>query len=412
MIEDALRDTFAARAAGDPSPDAAERALARADLAIAGAARARRRHLLGTTLAGVVVLAIASALTLQALDSGPGRPMYSTNDLAGPPRIGSPSPAATGLANGGASPTNTAPMPIEVVSGGEIYTEGKSQGHFTLPDKGGPSTISRAYRTSDGYLVVVELPDLAQQLLLLDKGGNSSVLLRSAAAIAVSSTGDKVAWRAGDDMSVADRQPDKPALGQPFTTKAPQLGAPVSFLGANVVLGRSKADGGGLDAFDLWYPARTYSATWDESVVRTFGTRPDGSAMYAQVRDATDPTKICLALLVPAAPFKVTAKSCGVPEPAVVGGGVSPDGRWLAYPVASAAQIAMLDLKQAFSGGAPKPQVWNLKTASVRTVWLNPNALVVDTGGKFVTLDPNQPTKQEQAAGSSTGKVLIEPLQT
>jgi hypothetical protein len=411
MIEDALRDTFAARAAGGPPPDAAERALARAELAIVGAMRVRRRHQLGTALAGVVVLAIASTVTLQVLYTGSGRPTYSVSDQALPPRVGSTSPAATGPANGGASPTNTAPLPIEVVSGGEIFTEGKSQVHLTLPVNGGPSTISRAYRIRDGYLVVEELPNLAQRLLLLDKAGNSWELLKSAAAIAVSSTGDKVAWRTGDDMSVADRQPDKPALGQPFTTKAPQLGAPVSFLGANVVVGRSKADGSGLDAFDLWYPTRNYTESWDESVVRTFGTRPDGSAMYAQVRDATDPTKICLALLVPAQPFKVSAKSCGVPEPAGAGGGVSPDGRWLAYPVATVAQIAMLDLKQVFSG-TPKPQVWNLKTASARTVWLSPNALVVDTGGKFVTLDPNQPTKQEPAAGSSTGKVLIEPLQT
>ena len=212
-------------------------------------------------------------------------------------------------------------------------------------------------------------------------------------------------------MSVAGRQPDKPTLNDQFTIKAPPLSFPAAFLGANVVFARSKAAGGGVDAFDLWYPDHVggYTENWDTTIVRTFGERVDGGALYAQVRDGTDASKICIALLVPAAPFKVTAKTCGLPAPAADGGGVSPDGHWLAYPVANATQVAMFEVKDLF-GSSPKPRLWDLKTDSTRTVWLGPSSLVVDAGGTFVTLDPSQPTKAESAQGSSTGKVLIEPL--
>jgi hypothetical protein len=412
MIEEALRETFAAKVTGGPPLDGARNlAVQRAELALWRAGRVRRRQAWGTALAGVLAVAIASLAIFQAV----------RNPIVHPSASGSVGQADANLVPSAAqteggepadqSPTAAPTMPIEVVSGGEIYTEGKTEMRLPLPDKDKPAVISRAYRTTDGYLVIMARSNAVQQLLLLDKTGNSKVLLKSASSIAVSPGGDRVAWRAGDAMSVADRQPDKPALDAPLTIKAPLLSFPAAFLGTNVVLARSKAAGDGVDAFDLWYPDHVdgYTEQWDTTIVRTFGERADGSALYAQVRDGTDASKICIALLVPAQPFKVTAKTCGLPAPAVDGGGVSPDGRWLAYPVANATQVAMFDVKDLFSS-APKPRLWDLKADSARTVWLGPSSLVVDAGGTFVTLDPSQPTKAESAQGSSTGKVLIEPL--
>src|SRR5689334_17157720 len=70
MIEDALRDTFAAQAAtgtaggtGDPG----DRALAFAESAMTRAGRIRQRQAMATALAGVLAVALASLATLQVM---------------------------------------------------------------------------------------------------------------------------------------------------------------------------------------------------------------------------------------------------------------------------------------------------------------------------------------------------------
>src|SRR5262249_37594025 len=117
---------------------------------------------------------------------------------------------------------------------------------------------------------------------------------------------------------------------------------------------------------------------------------------------------MCLALLKFDQPFKIMNKICGLPIADKAGARISPDGRWLAYPVVGAKQGAILDLTSVFTGG--KPKLGNLTVPS-KAVWLKPQAFVVDNGKKFVKLDPGgQADKVETLDEDSDGVVLIEPL--
>lgn len=408
MLEDALRDTFATQATSGPA--AVGRAMA--DQAIARAVVHRRRVRAGSMLAGVMAIVITGIVTFTVVDdrrspAGPGRRPLAGGPVT-PTALTTPTPHHT---------LNASSEPLEVVANGEIYTEGGTTAHLALPAHTNGAAVRSAYHADDGYLVVTAQPDdTGQQLLLLDKGGTSKVLVDSASTIAVSDDGDKVAWRTGNTMSVADRQPDTSKLDASQSSPAPDRGVPVAFVGGDVVLGRTAQSGAGMDAYDLWYPDHqgAYEQSWDEDVLRIFGVLADGSALFAQVRDKDDATKVCLARLVPDQPFKETDRVCGLPQPAVQGGGIAPDGRFLAYPVADGSHVAIVDLQQAFKDSPQAPRTVDLGVtfdpATVRLVWLGPHSAVVDTGGSFVTIDPTQPTKVEPPQANNGGKVLVQPL--
>lgn len=408
MLEDALRETFADQVSARPSTVG----QSLADRAIARAVTHRRRTRAGTVLAGVMVLVITGVVSFNAVDvrkgpTGPGRKALAGGPVL-PTLTTEPSPTGTPVAT-------PAPEPLEVVANGEIYTEGSATAHLALPAHTNGAAVRSAYHADDGYLVVTAQPDTSQQLLLLDKGGDSKVLLNSASTIAVSGDGDKVAWREGTTMSVANRQPDTSTLAATQTAAAPDRGIPVAFVGPDVVLGRTAQSGTGMDAFDLWHPDQqsTYTQSWDEDVLRVFGVLTDGSALFAQVRPDGDADQVCVARLIPDQPFKETDRACGLPQPAPQGGGISPDGRYLVYAAADGQNVAVVDLKQVFKG-TPKARLADLGTTfdptTVRVVWLGPQTAVVNTGGSFVTVDPTQPSKVESPQANNGGKVLVQPL--
>jgi hypothetical protein len=404
MIEDALREAFAAHAGQGPQDVAGDRARTRAEAAMLRAARIRQRRAMGSALAGVLIVALVSLATFQAVTSrarSGGPSVNAASDLGESSPAVAPEPSTGGQTQPEASDS---PMPIEMVSNGEIYKEDKTTLHLSLPDKGQPESI---YKATDGYLVIVALPTTGQQLLLLDGQGNQKVLLPSVQRVVVSPSGDRVAWLVDNTVAVANRRTDKPALDDPQQITAPALSQPVAFLGANVVLSRSTPDGSGVDGFDLWYPDhKAYVPSWDPDVLRVLGPRKDGKALYAQVRSDDDST-MCLAVLLAAQPFSVTDQRCGLPLPDGVDGGISPDGHWLAYPVAGANQVAVLDLTS--QSDPAKPRLITLKAGCSRVFWVGDNSLVVDADGQFVAIDPRQ-GHQETAQGKSDGTVPIEPL--
>jgi hypothetical protein len=404
MIEDALRETFAAQAGQGPQDVVGDHARRRAEAAMLRSARIRQRRAMSSALAGVLIVALVSLATFQAVTS---RARSNAPVLNAEGDGGAPSPAVAPGASMEQSPTTTdTPMPIEMVSGGEIYKEDKTTLHLSLPDKSQPESI---YKATDGYLVIVALESTGQQLLLLDGRGNQKVLLSSVQRVVVSPSGDRVAWLIGDTLAVANRRSDQPALDQAQEIPAPAQSEPVAFIGANVVLGRTKIDGTGPDGFDLWYTDhKAYAPSWDPDVLRILGPRKDGKALYAQVRSDDDST-MCMAVLLPAQPFSITDERCGLPLPASVEGGISPDGHWLAYPVGGASQVAVLDVSSL--ADAPKPRLVNLKAGCSRVFWVGINSLVVDVAGQFVAIDPRQ-GKQETAQGKSDGTVPIEPLRS
>jgi hypothetical protein len=404
MIEDALRETFAAKAGEAPGDGAGERAQQFAQFAMVRARRIRHRRMITSALAGVLILAMVGLVTFH-LVSGPrpaGLPMADASTAGDPD-----SPTELPLPTKAERPeVGTSAMPAEVASGGEIYIENKRRVQLKLPES---AEASEVYKASDGYLVVAELRDEAEQLVLFDHDGNKKVLIQSAITIVLSPTGDRVAWLAGGSISVASRRVDRPELDQPRSMTAPALSRPVAFLGVNVVLARAKADGTGTDGFDLWYPAKTsaYTPTWDTTVRRIFGPGTDG--LYAETQDPDDPDEICVVLLHADQPFKVAGRACGLQASVTDTGGISPNGHWIAYPIGDATRVAILDLTVSFDD-TWKAHVYDLGAACVRTYWLENGNFVADTGTKFVSLDPTTPSKVETAQGSSAGKVLIEPL--
>jgi hypothetical protein len=395
MLEDELRDTFAAKA-GTVPPGPLVSLGGAADAAIRGAGRIRRRRRIAATgLTGFVAVALASVVVTHVLTPAPS-PNFSQADRGSeapvrseqtptPPPIGRTVPPAVGNHE------------VDAIGASAQATQ---KVRLQLPDKG---TVAAAYQAKDGYLVVNTQPNGDKQLVLQDEKDKQQVLVDDASNITLDKDGGQVAWASQGKMNVGTRTADKKQIVQSNSVTVPPTAVPITFVGQDLVIGREPGRG-----FDVWYTTRGYSAIWDETVVRVFGTHPDGKRIYAEIK-AVDPAKpMCLALLLLGQPFTIEKQFCGLPPAAAAGSRVSPDGHWLAYPVDGAKQVAILDLTTVFSGG--KPKLWNL-TVTQKTVWLNPTTFVVDNGAKFVALDPTGTAgKFETLDEASAGVVLIEPL--
>ncbi|MFC4047333.1 hypothetical protein ACFO1B_53770 [Dactylosporangium siamense] len=396
MIEDALREAFAAKAGTKPPGSLGDIA----DVAIRNAGRIRRRRRAGVTgFAAFIVMAVAAVATFHAVS--PGGPA----DTVAQPDLG------THTAEPQATP-NTQTVPP--ATGKEVGVFDGQQGQesqtvrLKLPDNG---NVAAAYKAKDGYLVVNTESDGDKQLVLQDEHDNQKVLVDKASNIAVAKDGKKVAWAQEGRMTVAARTttpgattnvtksaPAEQGLTEQESIDVPQTAVPVTFVGSDLVIGREEGAG-----FDVWYSGRAYKQSWDATVVRIFGTHPDTHSVYAEVKPVDSDAPMCLALLTLGQPFKVTQRRCGLPMAAKAGGGrVSPDGQWLAYPVEGLKQVAVLDLTKIFTDAAAKTwtKTWTLKVTT-KTVWMNATTFVVDSGGKFRAIIAT-------AAEGSTAEPLVE----
>ncbi|MEV0136477.1 hypothetical protein AB0H83_49650 [Dactylosporangium sp. NPDC050688] len=401
MIEDALREAFAAKAGTEPP-----RSLdGIADVAIRNAGRIRRRRRTAVTgFAAFVVMAVAAVATFQVIaPSTPGGPIAQSDTGRQTTQ-----PQAT-------AGTQTAPpAAAKEVPAIDGQAQPSQTVRLKLPDNG---TVAAAYKAKDGYLVVNTGGGGGnKQLVLQDEHDNQQVLVKKASDIAVAKDGDKVAWAQEGMMTVASRSTTSgagspnpastapPKLTQQATAEVPQSAVPVTFVGPNLVLGREEGAG-----YNVWYPGREYTESWDPDVLRIFGVHPDAKSVYAEVRPVEDEKSMCLALLALDQPFEVVQWRCGLPVAAKAGGGrVSPDGKWLAYPVEGLKQVAVLDLTKIFTGGAVKTWTLNVTT---KTVWMNASTFVVDSGGKFCAITPTAAAGTFESLNTeSEGVVLIEPL--
>ncbi|UWP83565.1 hypothetical protein [Dactylosporangium fulvum] len=387
MLEDALRDTFAAKA-GNAPPGSLDGV---ADAAIRGAAQIRnRRRAMAGGLAGILAFAVAAITALQVVIPGKPAEQGHTADIAGPPEI-----AAESTQTGRQTPPPQAPTAVDAIGGTAQPTK---KVRLQLPDKG---TVAAAYQAKDGYLVVNTQPGGDKQQLVLQNDNNQQqVLVDGANNITVDKDGGQVAWVDQGKVTVGSRAGDAKKVTQKFTTNVPSDAMPVAFVGSDLVLGRT--DG---SAFDVWYPSRKYTESWDESVLRVFGAHPDGKSLYAEVKPVNQEKSMCLAWLQLDQPFKVLNKVCGLPLAERNGSRVSPDGHWLAYPVNGRKQVAIVDLTTVFTDG--KSRLLNLNVTT-KTVWLNATTFVVDNGDTFQALSPDG--KMETLGVDSNGVVLIEPL--
>ncbi|MFI5906460.1 hypothetical protein [Dactylosporangium sp. NPDC051541] len=412
MLEDELRETFAAKAGSAP-PGSLSSLDGFADAAIRGAARVRRRRRVAVTgLTGIVAVAAASVAVLHTFT---GAAPIGSSQPPGPVAQESPSqrPAT------GSTPTApTAPPAMREVTGIGPSAEAATKVRLQLPAK---STVTAAYQAKDGYLVVNTQPDGDKQLVLQNDTEQQQVLVDDATNIVVAKDGDTVAWASQGKMNVGTRSDEKTKkITQGNSVTVPDDTQPVTFVGTNLVV--SSDDKG----FDVWHTERGYAPTWDATVVRVFGGTADNGGVYAEIKTAAaGETAMCLALLQFDQPFRIKNKMCGLPVAAKDGARISPDARWLAYPVAGLKQVAIVDLTTVFlttnasaaASPAARAKLWNLAVTG-KTVWLSAKMFVVDTGKKFLTLDPTgradqtpQPLDQDQDQNQGTdGVVLIEPL--
>ncbi|GAA0740366.1 hypothetical protein GCM10010199_65040 [Dactylosporangium roseum] len=388
MLEDALRDTFAAKA-GDAPPGSLDDI---AGAAIRGAARIRnRRRVMAGGLAGIVAFAVAAITVLQVMSLGQPAAPGSTVSLAGPPPTAA-EPIPTGTQT---IPPQTA-REIDAIGGGSAQPTKKVR--LQLPDKG---TVAAAYQAKDGYLVVNTQPGGDKQQLVLQNDDNQQqILVDGASNITVDKDGGQVAWANQGTVTVGSRAGDTKKVMTRNTTSVPSDAKPVAFVGSDLVLGR--ADG---SAFDVWYTSRKYTESWDESVLRVFGAHPDGKSLYAEVKPVDPEKSMCLARLLLDQPFTEMKRICGLPPAERNGSRVSPGGHWLAYPVSGRKQVAIIDLTTVFTDG--KARVVNLDVTT-KTVWLNATTFVVDNGDTFQALSTDG--KLETLGVDSANVVLIEPL--
>ncbi|MEV6923477.1 hypothetical protein AB0M46_03030 [Dactylosporangium sp. NPDC051485] len=408
MLEDELRATFAAKA-GSPPPGSVSALHGAADAAIAGALRVRRRRRAAVTgLSGFVAVAAVSVAVLHTLTAGgPAGPPQAGGSIGRPQTEQRPSAGTTNFS----SPTQAAMHEVEAIG---PSAQAATRVRLQLP---AASTVTAAYQARDGYLVVNTQPDGDKQLLLQDDTDQQQVLVDNANDIAVAKDGNTVAWAEQGKMYVGSRaggdgkRDDTKKITKKTTADVPQDTQPVAFVGTNLVM--SNGDKG----FDVWQTERRYDPTWDNTVVRVFGGTADNSGVYAELTPVDPDTPMCLALLKFGQPFTIQKQVCGLPVAAKVGGRISPDGRWLAYPVAGLKQVAMLDLAAVFTAAGAKPKLWTL-TVTTKTVWLNATTFVVDNGKKFLKLNPAaggaDPVPLDQDPGQETETaqvVLIEPLE-
>ncbi|MGI5247084.1 hypothetical protein [Dactylosporangium sp. CA-139066] len=409
MLEDELRETFAAKAGSlPPGPLASLNGVA--DAALLGAARIRRRRRQAVTgLSGLVAIAAASVVVLQTFTGGgaPGGPVAESSQQPTIEQRPSPGPASL-------PPGPTGMREVDAIG---PSAQAATKVRFQLP---AASTVTAAYQAKDGYLVVNTQPDGDKQLVLQDDSQKPpQVLVDDASNIAVARDGKTVAWAAQGQMNVGSRangdgggnkKDDSNKITKTVSTDVPRDTQPVTFVGNKLVLS-SESQG-----FDVWRTDRVYNPSWDKTVVRVFGGTTDSGGVYAEVAAAGTDTAMCLAQLLFDQPFTVKNKICGLPMAAKLGGRISPDGRWLAYPVEGLKQVAIVDLTTVFTGA--KPKLWPL-TVTAKTVWLNSTTFVVDTGRKFLKLNPTgktgdyQPLDQDEPDDQETTDqvVLIEPLE-
>ncbi|HTJ32492.1 MAG TPA: hypothetical protein VL738_04625 [Dactylosporangium sp.] len=406
MLEDELRETFAAKAGDVPSgPLASLHGVA--DAALLGAARVRRRRRLAVTgLSGFVAVAAASVAVMHTLTAG--------GAVGGTSAEGSQRPStAQRTSPGRASVTPTAPGGTREVEAIGPSNQAATRVRFQLP---AASTVTAAYQAKDGYLVINTQPDGDKQLVLQDNSEQQQVLVDDASNIAVAKDGKTVAWAAQGQMNVGSRsngdggagnkKDDNKKITKQTSTDVPQDTQPVTFVGNNLVI---SSDSRG---FDVWHTDRGYNPSWDKTVVRVFGGTADNSGVYAEVKTASADTPMCLAQLQFDQPFTIKSKICGLPVAAKAGGRISPDGRWLAYPVDGYKSVAILDLTTVFTGA--KAKLWDL-SVTAKTVWLNATTFVVDNGKKFLKLNPTAKTTEyapldDDQAQESDQVVLIELL--
>jgi hypothetical protein len=373
LLEQALRETLAAKVAGTPTIEA------QADRAIRAAARIRRRRAAGWT-AGAVVGALALTLSV---------------GLAA-------TPARRGVVPGGESLDLHVPVfpnsaaPAYVLTGGEIV--GPTGSLVSLHGQ----LATRAWRLADAYLVESRATISSGVLLWhVPVGtGNRTELLQADAIVVApavqaglpAALGPVIAWSMGRTVSWGRLE------GSDLVT----LGSTTVSAGLSVA---GVVDGGVLlstgDSYDLWFPAAGEFAPGPNVSSRLLVSAADGKVLYGVLNGNG-----CLSQLDPHG-LELVDRTCAV----AVGSrdllAPSPDGRWLLD--ASTATVRLFGLPTVFS----KPVAagtWSLHATDLG--WLTDGTFVALTADGLVRLGTGDGTRTPvpvpvQPDGGDSARTLI-----
>jgi len=351
LLEDALRETLAARVASPPAVESP------AERAIQAAARVRRRRAVGFSATAVVG---ALALTLSIGLVATGTRIRTGIGLAGPKsdRIMSV-PFATAV-----------DAPAYVLSGGEIVGPTGSQ----VSVRGQMAT--RAWRLPGAYLVESRTPVSSGVILwyVPVNGGPRRVLLQ-ADQIAVAPAGQAglppdqgpaIAWSDGRAVSWGVlKGAELVELGSTTVSNGLRVAGMVQ-RGVLLTTG---------DTFDLWFPDRGDFVPGPTIASHSLVAAADGTTLYGVVNGNG-----CLSRLDPHG-FEVLDRTCAVGVGSHDALAPSPDGRWLVD--ASTATVRLFKMPTVFDKPAAAAS-WSLHATDVG--WLGDGAFAVLTPEGLVRL--------------------------
>jgi hypothetical protein len=323
MLEDRLRELFAARAEPVPATDDA------AGRAIRHARRVRQRQTAGASVsAAVLVLVVAGVGALGVLQTGeerrasPVSPFDVTAEATDPSRPTTP-PVVTSAHPRGSG------LDLDLQIGNQLWTADGKRLALT-----GVGEVTRIYRVPVGWIYGGDA-----QVRLMRPDGTSTALIGTADRWIVSPDGGRIAAVIGQALHVG-RIGESGMVAQ-ATATVPAGTEPVVFAGGRVVLAGPSSSG-----YDVLDPARPTAPAWNRDVLAVFGRHGSGLAGLVRRAGAGHP---CLAVLklAPGLPL-ARAGTCAVDVADATQAWLSPNGAWLA--ATDGGGLSMIDVARVASG--------------------------------------------------------------
>jgi hypothetical protein len=363
LIEESLRETFAARANRAPAvEDAATRAIS------AGRRVRRRRHALGV-IAVVTSVAMVGVGVVTVLGGPAGRNVA------------------------GSSPTQTvgSVLPVDVLAGHRIVrADGEA---FALIGLAQPR---RLWKVQSGWLVETwDAESSVAAAWYVNELGGAPRLLASGDQVAIgrgSLDGPRVAWSQGNQLSFASFVDGR--LEGRLSTSGVGGFLPVAIVGTGVLL--AAPDG----AHDMWFPAQGAYETGPVAHDRYLGASGDRSAFYGVSDDGS-----CLVKVNPLGLARLRT-ACGLDLAGARRAFASPDLVWLA--VAGRERVDIYHLDTVWTNPEPFDR-WPISAEAV--TWLDQGLLVVGTAGSIVQLDLNDLHLRSETAVAGAGADPVLPAE-
>jgi len=355
MIEDALRETFDARAAHAPVLDDI------AGRAIRGAGRARRRRTTMLTTLAVVALVAAGITAL------PGRRYQD--------RItGTGVTAALPNVDPTAGYDVMEPIPADLLNRNRLQlTDGRV---FMLDGMG---TVGGVWRVRDGWLAMSN-ETYESSVWFIQPSGARKLLATGARAVVSHGTkarpGPQIAWSHDGQLSLATLDGDR--LADVATTDGIGHLFPVLVVGDGVMLGGTGASGS-IAIWDMWFPDRgPYKPTpvTSDRISRVFGATDD--RIIALVDG-------CFTLVDPVG-FTLDRTNCQLHFGSDTSVYPSPDGSW--WLISSLDGVLLYDPVAIWASVDPVRR-WVRHVLSL--TWLDRTSILMTTDDELIRAFTNDP---------------------